>query len=205
MRGFAASPSPEIENADLTGLALDLARWGAKTPSDLRWLNPPREAQWKQAQAKLIAGGALTSGAELTPLGRRIGDMPLPPRLAMMVLQAASTGHAQLASEIAAIMSERELGGRSSDLDDRLRRFRNDSGPRARAMRELAQRWTQPPAARQQARPPAAQPFSHAPSPNASPAHADRRRAASCLQADAARCSTKPIRSPAPNGWRSPT
>ena len=142
MRGFAASPSPEIENADLTGLALDLARWGAKTPSDLRWLNPPREAQWKQAQAALIAGGALTSGAELTPLGRRIGDMPLPPRLAMMVLQAASTGHAQLASEIAAIMSERELGGRSSDLDDRLRRFRNDSGPRARAMRELAQRWT---------------------------------------------------------------
>ncbi|HEX5006647.1 MAG TPA: helicase-related protein, partial [Hyphomonadaceae bacterium] len=38
MRGFAASPSPEIDNADLTGLALDLARWGAKSPGDLRWL-----------------------------------------------------------------------------------------------------------------------------------------------------------------------
>ncbi|HOZ27985.1 MAG TPA: helicase-related protein, partial [Hyphomonadaceae bacterium] len=38
MRGFAASPSPEIDNADLTGLALDMARWGAKSPADLRWL-----------------------------------------------------------------------------------------------------------------------------------------------------------------------
>lgn len=142
MRGFAASPSPEIENADLTGLALGVARWGAKSPADLCWLNPPREAIWRQAQATLVAGGALTPKGELTPLGQRIGDLPLPPRLAMMVLQAASTGHAQLASEIAAIMSERDLGGRSSDLDDRLRRFRNDNGPRARAMRDLAQRWT---------------------------------------------------------------
>jgi len=141
MRGFAASPSPEMENADLTGLALDLARWGAKTATDLRWLNPPRDVAWKQARQALAAGGALDAHGDLTDLGRRISDLPLPPRLAMMLLQAAATGHAQLASEIAAIMSERDLGGRSSDLDDRLRRFRNDNGPRARAMRDLAQRW----------------------------------------------------------------
>ncbi|OYX48423.1 MAG: ATP-dependent helicase HrpB [Alphaproteobacteria bacterium 32-64-14] len=141
MRGFAASPSPEMENADLTGLALDLTRWGAKAPADLRWLNPPRDVAWRQAKQALVAGGALDKQGDLTSLGQRIGDLPLPPRLAMMMLQAADTGHAQLASEIAAVMSERDLGGRSSDLDDRLRRFRNDNGPRARAMRDLAQRW----------------------------------------------------------------
>ena len=92
MRGFAASPSPEIENADLTGLALDLARWGAKSPADLRWLNPPREAPWRAARSVLAAGGALTADGELTSLGKRLGDLPLPPRLALMVLRAAERG-----------------------------------------------------------------------------------------------------------------
>ena len=141
MRGFAASPSPEIDNADLSGLALDIARWGAKSPADLRWLNPPREAPWRAAQAALVSGGALTSTGEISALGKRIGELPLPPRLAMMVLQGAASGQAHLAADIAAIMSERDLGGRSSDLDDRLRRFRNDNGPRGKAMRDLAQRW----------------------------------------------------------------
>lgn len=142
MRGFAASPSAEIENADLTALALDLARWGAKSPADLKWLTPPRPAQWREAEAKLRAGGALDADGRLTARGRRIADMPLPPRLAMMVLDAAASGNARLACEIAALMSERDLGGRSSDLHERLRRFRSDTGARARAMRELVARWT---------------------------------------------------------------
>ena len=140
-RGFAASPSPEIENADLTGLYLDLARWGAKSPDALAWLSPPRQAPWSAARAGLAAGGAIGPAGELTELGRKISVIALPPRLALMVLRAAEEGEAGLAAEIAALMSERELGGRSSDLDDRLARFRADSAPRARAMRELAQRW----------------------------------------------------------------
>lgn len=142
MRGFAASPSPEIENADLTGLALDLARWGAKSPDDLRWLTPPRDAPWRAARNLLVASNALTAEGELSALGRRLGDLPLPPRLALMVLRAAERGQARLAADIAAILSERDLGGRSTDLDQRLSRFRADSGQRARAMRDLASRWT---------------------------------------------------------------
>lgn len=142
MRGFAASPTPEIENADLTGLALDLARWGARSPDALRWLNPPRDAAWRPARERLVASGALTAEGELTRLGARLGDLPLPPRLALMLLRAAERGQALLAAEIAAIMSERDLGGRSSDLDQRLSRFRTDNGHRARAMRDLAARWT---------------------------------------------------------------
>jgi ATP-dependent helicase HrpB len=141
MRGFAASPSPEIENADLTGLALDLARWGAKTPADLRWLNPPRETPWRLARDRLVNSRALTLDGGITALGKRLGDFPLPPRLALMVLRGAELGQAQLAADIAALLSERDLGGRSADLDQRLSRFRSDNGPRARAMRDLANRW----------------------------------------------------------------
>jgi ATP-dependent helicase HrpB len=141
MRGFAASPSPEIENADLTGLALDLARWGAKSPDELRWLSPPREAPWRAARNLLAASKALTAEGELTTLGKRLGDLPLPPRLALMVLRAAERGQARLAADIAAILSERDLGGRSTDLDQRLSRFRTENGQRARAMRDLAARW----------------------------------------------------------------
>lgn len=141
MRGFAASPSPEIDNADLAGLALDMARWGAKSPKDLRWLNPPREAAWRHARGILTGGGAMTADGELTALGKRIGDLALPPRLALMVLRASGYGSAKLAAEIAAIMNERDLGGRSADLDERLSRFRTENGQRAKAMRDLASRW----------------------------------------------------------------
>lgn len=141
MRGFAASPSPEIENADLTGLALDLAHWGAKSADALRWLNPPRETAWRLARERLMNSGALTSTGDLTKLGTRLGDLPLQPRLALMVLRAADLGQGVLAAEIAAILSERDLGGRSTDLDQRLQRFRSDNGHRARAMRDLATRW----------------------------------------------------------------
>jgi ATP-dependent helicase HrpB len=142
MRGFAAAPSPEIENADLTGLCLDLARWGAKSPDALRWLTPPRDAPWTAARSALIEAGAIDPSGTLTALGQRIGVLALPPRLAMMVLRAGQSGEARLAADIAALMSERELGGRSADLDDRLMRFRADGSPRARAMRDLSSRWT---------------------------------------------------------------
>jgi ATP-dependent helicase HrpB len=141
-RGFAASPSPEIANADLTGLALDLARWGAKSPADLRWLEAPRDASWRHARTVLTSNGAIGPDGALTPIGKRIGQLALPPRLALMVVRAAQDGAAELAANIAAIMSERDLGGRSSDIDDRLARFRKDTGPRAKAMRDLARRWS---------------------------------------------------------------
>jgi len=134
-------PSPEIENADLTGLALDLVRWGAKTPVDLSWLNPPCETPWRLARDRLVSSNALRLDGEITALGKRLSDFPLPPRLALMVLRGAEIGQAQLAADIAALLSERDLGGRSTDLDQRLSRFRVDSGQRGRAMRDLAIRW----------------------------------------------------------------
>ena len=140
MGGFAAARLPEIENADLSGLCLDLAHWGVSDPGKLRWLTPPRDTAWRLARNTLVAGGALDETGTLTAAGRRLGSIGLPPRLAMMVVQAAPDD-AMLAAEIAALMSERELGGRTTDIESRLSRFRADTSPRARAMRDLAKRW----------------------------------------------------------------
>lgn len=140
-RSFAPDAEPEILNADLSGLALDLARWGVARPEALSWLTPPPATGWKIAVEGLRAAGALDADGRLTDLGRRLGNLALPPRLAMMVQKAAATGDAEKAAQIAAILSERDLGGRSTDLDDRLRRFADDRDPRSRAMRDLAGRW----------------------------------------------------------------
>lgn len=141
MGGFAKAPSPEIENADLTGLALDLARWGAHDASSLHWLTPPRDAPMQAAQQTLRTAHAIDASGALTDLGKRIGRLALPPRLALMVVRAAERGWGKLAADIAALLSERDLGGRSTDIEDRLQRFRADAGPRAKAMRDLARRW----------------------------------------------------------------
>lgn len=147
MRGFAPAPSPEIDNADLTGLRLDAARWGARSVQDLKWLNPPRETPWRLAGERLTVAGALTPEGEPTPLGAKVSELALPPRLGLMVMRAREKGLGRLAGEIAALLSERDLGGRSSDLGERLNRFRRDTGDRARAMRDLARRWGGPQAA----------------------------------------------------------
>lgn len=141
MQGFRAAPAPEIQQADLSGLRLDVARWGARSPDSLIWLTPPHRTAWDAATATLRRHGALDNAGDLTELGKRIADYPLPPRLAMMVSSASAGPQRVLAAEIAAILSERDLGGRSTDLADRLFRFRSGSDQRTRAMRDLARRW----------------------------------------------------------------
>ncbi len=140
-RGFAAQREPEIWNADLSGLALDLSRWGARDPASLRWLDAPPDAAWRAASIQLARSGALDADGAITARGRLAAAMALPPRLALMVLAAHDIGLSGLAAEIAAVMSERDLGGRSTDLADRLQRFRTEHSPRANAMRDLARRW----------------------------------------------------------------
>lgn len=140
-RGFAAHAEPEIRNSDLSGLAMDLARWGAAAPDSLRWMDAPPDTAWKLARDRLARAGALDASGALTLRGSAAGRLALPPELGLMVLKAADEGQALLAAEIAALMSERDLGGRSTDIAERLNRFRDDRSPRARSMRDLAKRW----------------------------------------------------------------
>ncbi len=134
---------PEIMAASLSGLVLDCAEWGAVDPLSLSWLDPPSAAGVTAARAELVTLGALDDKGRIGPLGRRIRALPLPPRLAAMVLRAADMGAAGEAAEIAAILVERGLGGNDVDLTARLAGFRRDRGRRAEDMRRLAKGWAE--------------------------------------------------------------
>ena len=140
-RALPAYADPEILDADLSGLALDLARWGAKDASALAFLDPPPAAAFAEARSLLIRLDALTGDGVLTSHGRALADMPLPPRLAHMVLRAAETGQAPRAARIAALITERNLGGRDVDLRHRLESLDRDRSSRARDAKALADRW----------------------------------------------------------------
>ncbi|MBI1339612.1 ATP-dependent helicase HrpB [bacterium] len=141
-QGMEPHAPADILNADLSRLAIDLARWGARSPEALRFLDPPAAGPWAAARGDLERAGAITADGGLTPLGERLAALPLPPRLALMVLRAEQAGCGALGADLAALLSERDLGGRALDLADRLARFRRDDGDRARRMRRLAASWT---------------------------------------------------------------
>jgi len=132
---------PEILSADLSGLMLDLAFWGARDAAALSWLDPPPAAASLEARALLQRLEALDGEGAITARGRAMRALPLPPRLAAMMLDAAQQGQAQLAGDIAAVLAERGLGGDSVSLVDRIERFRRERSPRARDMARLAQGW----------------------------------------------------------------
>lgn len=140
-RGLMAAPTPEILVSDLSGLALTLAEWGTQDAAALTWMDPPPPGKLKAARAQLTALGALGADGALTERGREMARLPLPPRLAALVTSAPGPAEKALAAEIAAMMSERGVGGDSADLAQRLQRFRADTGPRARALKQQAKSW----------------------------------------------------------------
>ena len=140
-QSLLAHSEPEIRNADLSGLLLDCATWGVTDPTALSWLDPPPASAIAAARADLVAAGALRADGQLSETGRRAAQLPLPPRLGVMLLRAAGVGEALLAGEIAAVLVERGLGGRDTDLAVRLAAFRADRSRRAEGMRRLARQW----------------------------------------------------------------
>src|SRR6266480_605907 len=97
---------PEILAADLSGLVLDLADWGVGDAASLAFLDSPPTAALGQAKALLGALGAIDAAGRITQEGRRLRKLPLPPRLARMVVDAAAAGEAELAAEIAVVLTE---------------------------------------------------------------------------------------------------
>ena len=136
--GLQPYAAPEILAADLSGLALDCALWGAADPGTLAFLDSPPRAALKKARALLAAIGAIDGEGRITDEGRAIASLALPPRLARMVVDAAREGEARPASEIAVVLTERGLGGDAVDLATRLDAFRRDRSQRAEDARRLA-------------------------------------------------------------------
>ncbi len=132
---------PEILSADLSSFLLDLAQWGAGDPGKLAFLDPPPGPALNEARVLLTELGAVDAQGRITEEGRRLRALPLPPRLARMVVDAAAEGAGELAAAIAAVLTERGLGGDDPDLRHRLDQFRRDRSRRAEDARAMVKRW----------------------------------------------------------------
>jgi len=138
--GIKPFDPPEILTADLSQLVLDLARWGVHKPDGLRWLDPPPAGHFAQAQAVLLALGALDQQGRITTLGRKMAELPAHPRLGHMLLAAAQHNAIPLACDLAALLSERDISKgreRSADIEERLHAlaaFRSEGPAAAKAL-----------------------------------------------------------------------
>ena len=131
-RGLLPFTPPEILDADLAPMALELALWGADDAT-LPWLTPPPAASLATARALLADLGALDPSAALragaagaiTPHGRAMARLGQHPRLAHLVLKGRELGQGRIAALLAAILSERDFlrlppGQRDVDLRHRV-------------------------------------------------------------------------------------
>ena len=117
---LSAFPPAEIEAADLTGLAVELAAWGS---DGLPFLTAPPEGALAEARTLLTALGAL-DGGRITEHGRALAKLPLHPRLAHMLVTAGKP-----AAPLAALLSERDiLQGAPADLALRVKALAGERG-----------------------------------------------------------------------------
>ena len=146
-----ARSTPEILQADLTPLVLELAQWGVRDVAQLRWLDLPPAAHLAQATVLLQQLGALDAAARITSHGRDMLQFGTHPRLAHMVLKGQSLGAGALACELAALLGERDplasAAGRDADITLRvelLRKIRKSpaaSDGLLRQIRATAAQW----------------------------------------------------------------
>lgn len=114
---------PEILEADLASVVLELAQWGAREPTDLAWVNTPPQAHWDQAKQLLQTLRLLDAHGAITELGKAARELGLHPRLATMVLQGRTLGLGKTAAQLAALLSERDIlsNHQDSDMHERIR------------------------------------------------------------------------------------
>ncbi|HTV96328.1 MAG TPA: ATP-dependent helicase HrpB [Steroidobacteraceae bacterium] len=128
---LAPQTPAEILHADLAPLALELACWGSADAARLRWLDPPPAAPLAQARDLLRLLEAIDVHGRITAHGRALAGMGAHPRLAHMLIRGSELKAARLASEVAAILSERDIlkaapGARDADLRLRVSALRGE-------------------------------------------------------------------------------
>jgi ATP-dependent helicase HrpB len=136
--------TPELLEADLTPMVLDMKAWGQEDIRKMTWLTPPPAGTLHLAEKTLEAIDALVEG-ELTDHGREIHAVPTHPRIAHLLLYAKKQGELGLGTDIAAILDERDALGPEAGVDlnlriEALRRYR-DRGvtiPRIKKIEKLA-------------------------------------------------------------------
>lgn len=138
--GLPPFDPPEILESDLTPLLLDCALWGERDPAKLRWLDVPTNPALNEARKSLVSLGATGDDGYITPHGRHLAALPLPPNLAHMVVVAAGSAQGTEAATLALLLQERGLGGQGEDIEVRFERFAGERGARADAAKALARR-----------------------------------------------------------------
>ncbi len=141
---------PEIRQADLAQLAFELAQWGVQEVNELIWLDVPPAGHLNAARNLLTSLGALDDRGALTQLGRKMARFTTHPRLAHLLATAVADNCQGLGSDLAALLSERDLlpGSRHtagitgpSDLLERLEILHRDRSPRTSTVRRAAGYW----------------------------------------------------------------
>lgn len=128
---MASFRTPEILEADLASLVLDMAQWGVSTVQQLTWLTPPPAGALAQASETLHELEALNND-KITPHGRQIHQLPCHPRIAHMLLLGNERRRLALATDLAAILEERDPLDKDAGIDiniriEALRRHRRDN------------------------------------------------------------------------------
>ncbi|ACO45789.2 ATP-dependent helicase HrpB [Deinococcus deserti] len=123
---LGASRPPEIMEADLAPLTLELAQWGAPDPGALAWLDAPPATRIETARALLRGLDALDEQGRATAEGARLLDFPTHPRIAHLLTGGAAEGQGPLAADVAALLEERDPlpPGSGTDLADRVTALR---------------------------------------------------------------------------------
>lgn len=117
---LASHRTPEISDADLSPLMLEMARWGVEDIYDLTWVTPPPQSHIVQASELLHQLKALDKG-KMTPHGRHLADIPCHPRLAHMLIKARESNQLALATDIAALLEERDPMPKETGIDINIR------------------------------------------------------------------------------------
>ncbi len=126
-RSLTTRRRPEILDADLASLLLELALWGTHNPAELSWLTPPPVGTIAQANDLLTKLGGLDNAGAITPHGRKMVELPMHPRLAHMVLKATTLGLTDLACDLGALLEERDVLRRQTGWRNRDLRLRLDA------------------------------------------------------------------------------
>lgn len=138
---LAGQNDPEILQADLAPLMLELALWGVDDAASLQWLDTPPKGSISQAKELLQGLEALDDKGRISALGRRMAALPIHPRLAHMLLRGADAGMGRTAADLAALLSERDIFRRardrqpSRDIEERLGELSQRRGKNARRSR----------------------------------------------------------------------
>lgn len=140
--GMPPFDPPEIHESDLMPVVLDCASWGIVDPRQLAWLDQPTPTAVREARARLVTMGALSDDGRITPHGKGLAAIPLPVPLAHMLVAAGEGGEGARAAQLAVLLTEPGLGGKSVDIDQRWRAWQNARGERAEGAWRLARRLT---------------------------------------------------------------